>query len=250
MEIMTSSIKERLWHDMRKDLSNYIPEILEADLLMCCACARFLRYHHFNLEHIVPRQSLADDPAEVKNAVPANIRSGNILLCNKPLMIKGRTTHGSGCNSFKGKYYDGRLREVFNRSVFKTVKFDSRHHISIFVAGYLAMVSHYGYQVALIESGLLLRKQFFSPQKFSNDLPTRFQMVLFGDKPTIREASDIDSWRNPFSFSIERGGCFIVMRGISITLPISRDPNVPIARTLPFAPSKFTLRPDFTTFFD
>jgi len=33
--------------------------------------------------------------------------------------------------------------------------------------GYLAMVAEYGYIVALMESGRLLRQQFFRPNKFA-----------------------------------------------------------------------------------
>lgn len=250
MEVLQSSTKDIIWHKMRTDLCRYVPAIAQSNLLMCCACARFLPFEHFSLEHIIPQQSLKDDPKKVRDRISANVRSGNILLCNKPLLCKGRTIHSGGCNSFKGKYYDSRLREVFNRRVFASSKFNSRHHISVFCAAYLAMVLEYGYQATLTQSGLLMRKQFFTPHNFHKDIPIRFRMFLMGENPTLYNDDDFGVWEKPFSLSVEENTCFIIMRGLLVTLPISRDPRIPIKNILPFAPSKYVLRPDFTTVFD
>jgi hypothetical protein len=51
-DIMYPSIKERLWHKMRRDLANYVPETNGNRLLMCCACGRFLHENSFDLEHL------------------------------------------------------------------------------------------------------------------------------------------------------------------------------------------------------
>ena len=143
MDVDAASLKEILWHRMRSDLARYFPAVLQSDTLMCCTCARFLKFEDFTIEHIIPRQSLADDPKEVRSAITANQRSGNLLLCNKALKIKGRQFYPKGCNSYKGKFYDPRLREVFNRAAFDPAtrinKFDSRHHIATTCAGYLAI---------------------------------------------------------------------------------------------------------------
>jgi hypothetical protein len=54
VELMMPSLKERLWHNMRRDLANYVPETNGNRLLMCCACGRFLPQDSFDFEHIVP----------------------------------------------------------------------------------------------------------------------------------------------------------------------------------------------------
>ena len=69
MDILAASIKENLWHKMRSDLASYIPQLTENNLLMCCTCGRFLPYEDFSLEHIIPRQALADDPKEIKTTL-------------------------------------------------------------------------------------------------------------------------------------------------------------------------------------
>jgi hypothetical protein len=84
-------LKEILWHKMRDDLKHYIPQIANTDLLMCPTCCRFLPFEHFNVEHVIPQQALADDPAEVRAAIPRSERSVTILLCMKELLIKGRS---------------------------------------------------------------------------------------------------------------------------------------------------------------
>jgi hypothetical protein len=111
MDLMDASLKERLWHDMRRDLASYIPELNSDLLLMCCVCGRFLPQDQFSLEHIIPRQALADQRIQVKQRLTANQRSWNILLCTKPLILKGRLVYQNGCNSWKGRFYDKLIRE-------------------------------------------------------------------------------------------------------------------------------------------
>jgi hypothetical protein len=41
-------LKEILWHRMRDDLKNYIPEVANTELLICPTCCRFLPFEHFN----------------------------------------------------------------------------------------------------------------------------------------------------------------------------------------------------------
>ena len=159
-DVMLSSQKERLWHTMRADLIRYIPEIENTDLLMCCTCGRFLPINDFSVEHIIPRQSLAQDPEAVRLQIPANERSGLTLLCKKRLLLKGEKFHGNGCNGYKGAYYDSRMKDVFNRSIFQK-NFDAGHTLSVFAGAYLAMVSEYGYQISLTRSGMISRQQFF-----------------------------------------------------------------------------------------
>lgn len=182
MDLLAASIKENLWHKLRHDLKSYIPQISENDLLMCCTCGRFLPYKDFNLEHIIPRQALADDPREIKSnpETTANARSGNILLCSKRLLIKGRKVYDNGCNSWKGRVYDSLIIELLNGRILdhKYKKISNQHIIAAACSAYLAMVLEFGYQVALTPSGLLMRQQFFLPSKFHRDMPVRSQMVL------------------------------------------------------------------------
>ncbi len=41
-EIDIASLKERLWQKMQGDLAQFIPEVIDRNRLMCCACGHFL----------------------------------------------------------------------------------------------------------------------------------------------------------------------------------------------------------------
>jgi hypothetical protein len=252
MDILAASIKENLWHKMRSDLASYIPQLTENNLLMCCTCGRFLPYEDFSLEHIIPRQALADDPKEIKTnpKTTANARSGNILLCNKPLSIKGRRVYDNGCNSWKGRFYDGLIREILNGEIFahKHKTFSNQHIIAVSFSAYIAMVFKFGYQVALTPSGLLMRQQFFLPSKFCQDMPKKCKMVLAAP-PLKYDEDNLDFWLNPFSFTIEDGSCYVAFRATSLILPLSRDPRVPIVKSILITTPRYNMRPDFRTVF-
>jgi len=123
-------LKEILWHKMRNDLMCYIPEVANTDLLMC-PTGRFLPFEQFDIEHVIPQQSLNDDPPEVRAVLPRNERSVTILICKKSLLINGKKLYDNGCNSWKGRFYDQFLRKIFNTSAMKKNKFTSRHHVSL-----------------------------------------------------------------------------------------------------------------------
>jgi hypothetical protein len=255
MDLLAASLKEKLWHKLRHDLQSYIPQIQHNNLLMCCTCGRFLPYDEFSLEHIIPQQALADDPPEIKAnpETTANTRSGNILLCSKRLLIKDGKPYNNGCNSWKGRFYDGRIRELMNWSVFnnKYKKVTNEHIIAALCTAYLAMVLEFGYQITLTPSGVLMRHQFFSPSKFHPEMPDRSQIILSAP-PLPYSENHITIWSHPFSFTvdIERNACFAAFRTISLAVPISRDPRLPIVQSLAFVPSKYKLRPDFGTVFN
>jgi hypothetical protein len=59
------------------------------------------------------------------------------------------------------------------------------------------MVSQYGYIAALMQSGRLLREQFFNPTKFHRALGTKFQIILTGQPQTDPEDP---IWAQPFHF--------------------------------------------------
>ena len=252
MDLLAVSIKEKLWHKLRQDLQAYIPEINETNLLMCCVCGRRLSYDDFSLEHIIPQQALADDPTEIKSnpETTANARSGVILLCRKRLLIKGRI-HNNGCNGWKGRFYDSHLRELLNGRILenKHHKPSDQHIIAALCASYLAMVLKFGYQVALTPSGVLMKRQFFNPHKFHRNLPLRHQIILAAPPPKYDE-EDFRIWSNPFNFTIEGNACYVGFRTMSLILPISRDPRVPMSVSLLIAPQKYKLRPDFRAAFD
>jgi len=249
--MMEPSIKERLWHKMRGDLAKYVPEVTNNQLLMCCACGRFLPQEFFDLEHLIPQQALKADPADVRSnpATPANIRAGNLLLCKKPLLYKGSPLYDNGCNSWKGRFYDRPISEIFSGRAMEAQRgrVTDTHIIGGLVLGYLAMVAEFGYIITLMKSGLLMREQFFNPRKFHPSLGTRHQVLLAGATPT---APDERVWTTPFSFTFQMGACFVSARNFAIIMPCSRDPRLPIAHHLRIVPSKYKLRPDFRTVFE
>ena len=242
-------LKEILWHKMRNDLMCYIPEVSNADLLMCPTCCRFLPFEQFDIEHVIPQQSLDDDPPEVRTAIPRNERSVIILLCQKRLLINGKKLYDNGCNSWKGRYYDKFLREIFNTRAMKKNNFTSRHHVSLFNAGSLGLFAKYGFQITLIPSGLIMRQQFFNPNKFVRNVPAKCQMALMGEPHGMYDEQTARYWVPPFKFLIEPSFGNMVVRNASMFLPLSRIPEIPLARKLPFAPPKYMLRPNFQTIF-
>jgi hypothetical protein len=94
-----------------------------------------------------------------------------MLLCKKPLRLKGRQIYGNGCNGWKGRFYDKAIRELVFGSAFESQRpITNRHIIAALALGYLAMVSGFGYVIGLMRSGLLLREQFFMPNAFHRSL--------------------------------------------------------------------------------
>ncbi len=249
MNLLTAARTDKLWHEMRADLEA-VSGPVEADRLRCCVCGRLLQRSAFSLEHIVPRQALADDPQFVKASLSASMRSGHILLCSAPLTVKGRRTQGNGCNGWKGSFYDASLRALMNRSVFRGKgKLTERVSVAAFSVGYLAMVARFGYKVAFTPAGILARRQFFAPDRFLRDIPAMSQMVLGGDAPAP-SAENMPFWSDPFRFEVRGDVCHVVVRNFSVTLPISRDPQLPVVRHLRFAPQRYLLRPDFSSVLD
>ena len=249
--IFTPALKDKLWHDMRADLSTYIPEVADTDLLMCCTCGRFLPYSAFTIEHLIPQQAVKDDPPEVKARLTIAQRSGVTLLCQSPLALKRHQVARLGCNAWKGRFYDTALREIFNGRVFHDPRAQpsSLHNTAVQNLGFLAMVREFGYQVALTPSGHLSRHQFFSPGRFVKGMPDRCQMFLAGARLEYQDGR-IAPFERPFWFTVEPGACVIGIRNFSVIVPLSRDPGEPIARHLAFAPSRFKMRPDYTALFD
>jgi hypothetical protein len=243
------ALKEILWHQMRNDLKSLVPWFADNDLLLCPTCCRPLRFDEFSLEHIIPKQALASDPSDARIAIQQNERSGMTLLCRRPLIIKGKQIPGHGCNSWKGKFYDAFLRDLL-RADFQTKQINSRHQMALFSAGYLGLFRHFGYQIALLPSGLLMRNQFFHPNFFLQDVPLACQMMLTGKGLSNYDEATRAYWTEPFKIKVDGTSAFIVLRNMSFKLPLSRDPTLRLARALPYAPSNYTFRADLTTVFE
>jgi hypothetical protein len=145
----------------------------------------------------------------------------------------------------EGRSYDGAISELISGSALKAVT--DRHIIAALALGYLAMVAEYGYVIALMPSGLLMREQFFGQNRFHRSLGLRHQVLLGGPMPT---SADARLWESPFYFSFQTGACTVAARNFAIMIPVSRDPREPFACRLRFVPSKYAFRPDFTTAFD
>jgi hypothetical protein len=171
------------------------------------------------------------------------------LRCQRPLIIKGKPIPGHGCNSWKGKFYDAFLRDLL-RADFQTKQLNSRHQIALFSAGYLGLFRQFGYQIALLPTGLLMRNQFFHPNSFLRDVPPACQMMLTGNGLSNYDEATRTYWTEPFKINVDDTSAFIVLRNMSFKLPLSRDPTLPLARALPYAPSKYAFRPDLTTVFE
>lgn len=248
-DIDLPALKDILWHKMHGDLKSLVPWFTSHEQILCPVCFRPLRYDDFSLEHIIPKQVVADDPDEVRAAISRNERSGMTLLCRKPLLINQKIIYNNGCNSWKGKHFDPLLKDIFKPEIW-TRQFTSQHHVALFCAGYLGLVRKFGYQIALMPSGLLMRNQFFHPHTFVKEFPIGNRMVLTGDATVEYSEDTSEFWSDPFRFSVGEGVALTMVRNIALPIPISRDPTSPLARVLPYAPSRFKLRPDLRTAFD
>ena len=247
--VLLASNREKLWHQMRLDLASYVPQIAQNQLLMCCACGRFLPQENFDLEHIVPQQALKLDPIEVQNdpTTPKNVRAGILLLCKKPLRVKGMTLYRNGCNSWKGRFYDKPIAELISGKALQSGT-TTLHLVAALIVGYLAMVAEFGYSVVLMRTGRIMREQFFMPGKFHPEVPLRSQLVLGGQMPTEIGAK---IWGDPFSFGLDGpDSCVVATRNFVVHVPISRDPRQRVSTRL-IVPERYRpMRPDFRTFFD
>lgn len=241
-------LKHVLWHKMRDDLKSSVPWFNDNDLLLCPCCCRPLQFEDFSVEHIIPQQAVAGDPLEVRATIPQNARSGITLLCRKAIVFKGKSASKSGCNSWKGKFYDTCLRDLVQSGI-NSKRMTEQHQVALFSAGYLGLFQKFGYQVALSPSGVLMRRQFFNPRSFLKDIPISCQMMLTGDRLSNLDEGTRPYWADPFQITVDKDTALIVVRNISFRLPLSRDPTVPFARVLPYAPQKYVFRPDLRPMF-
>lgn len=241
--------KRIIWQELRDDLIKLIPSFAENELLLCPTCSRAVPFDEFSLEHIIPRQALACDPQDVRESIPHNERSGLTLLCRRPLVLNGKRINGNGCNSWKGKHYDNHLRELLDPT-FNITNMTGRHHIALFAAGYLGLFRRYKYPIALSQTGLLMRNQFFEPRNWLKTTPINSQILLRGDPITDYSPETHAYWSDPFKITIDGLLAYIAFRNMSFILPLSRDPNIPYAKNLPYAPPKHKWRPDLTTVFE
>jgi hypothetical protein len=156
---------------------------------------------------------------------------------------------GSGCNSWKGKHFDPFLRDLLAAD-FRTQKLNTRHQISLYAAGYLALFRQFGFQVTLSAAGLLSRRQFFLPNTFLKEVPLNCKMVLTGQPMTEFNEERKSYWSEPFNIQVDGSTALIVLRNMSFRVPLSKDPTKPFAKLLRYAPSRLSFRPDLTTIFD
>ena len=232
---------------MRDDLKTLVPWFADKELLLCPTCCRALRFEDFSLEHMIPQQAISEDPAEVRTAINRNERSGTTLLCQIPLYVAGQLAHPLGCNNWKGKFYDPFIRKAL-RSLPKD--FSQRHHIALFSACYLGAVERFGYQIALSPTGLIMRRQFFSPNAWLKDVPDTCQMMLAGEEVKAFSEEMRSYWSEPFKFAMNGDKMVVVVRSLSVQLPMYRDPAIPLARAIPYAPPRYKLKPDLSTVFN
>jgi hypothetical protein len=242
--------KETLWHKLHADLRSLVPWFTDHhDLLLCPACLRQMKFEELSVDHIIPKQALADDPKAVREAITRNQRSGLTLLCEKPLILKGKQIKGKGCNGWKGRLFDPAVRQIVHGHPSRT-RLTSRHQLSMFAVGYLALFHEYGYRVALSPSGRLLRRQFFHPDAFLDEVPHQYQMMLLTESVTELNDQNKSYWDEPFKITINDRSALIGIRSMAFPLPLYDDPTTPIARVLRYVPQRFKFAVDLKTMFD
>jgi hypothetical protein len=250
-EIDFPGVKETLWHQMQDDLRSLVPWFIDHghDLLLCPGCLRRMTIDDFSLEHFIPKQALAHDPKAVRDSIIRNQRSGLTLPCKKPLFLREKKLNGNGCNGWKGLHFDTFVGEVLHGHPSRTI-LTSRHQIAMFAIGYLALFREYGYRVSLSPSGLLMRRQFFQPNSFLNEIPLNCQMMLFAEPVTELSNQNKSYWDEPFKIMIRDSSAFLVIRSMSFRIPLLDDPTIPIARILRYVPQRFKFSTDLKSMFD
>ena len=251
MNIDEPDIRRRLWAEMRSDLISLVPSLKGDERLICPLCGRLLPFQDFSLEHILPKQALKCDPAEIRKRYTQNERAGLTLTCKKQLIIRGNKISENGCNGWKGSHYDKAISDTMKYSTNKLRS--SRHLISSCVVSYLGLFKLYGYSVVLILSGAIMRRQFLFVNKFCSEFPIRSQMLLAGGVPEKAGSVPDSYWSRPFWVTLRDDGqpfCNAGYRSVSVMLPLSRDPRIPISHAVPYVPSRYIFRPNFQTFID
>jgi hypothetical protein len=119
----------------------------------------------------------------------------------------------------------------------------------MFAVGYLALFSKFGYRVALSSGGLLMRRQFFAPNAFLNDVPHKYQIILGGQVLTQFDEHNGSYWSDPFNFHIEGDSVCLAIRSVGFFLP-HEDPTIPLAHVLRYVPPRYKLRPNLETVFE
>ncbi|MBB4063705.1 hypothetical protein [Gellertiella hungarica] len=205
-----------------------------------------MSFEEMTVEHILPKRALKSDHRTVSEVYSINQRSGLTLLCGKMLSYKGKQISAKGCNSWKGRHFDKYLEEQVQPHT-RVRKLHTGHQVALFILGYLALYRRYGYQVALTKAGALCRQQFFNPRDFLNQVPKACQFAFMGSGPLEYTPEEKEYWGEPFDISIMKDLALIRMRSSVFYVPISRDPRIPLATSIPYAPSKYVFRADFST---
>jgi hypothetical protein len=99
-----------------------------------------------------------------------------------PALRKLELAGGNRSVRWKGKNFDGPMTQIFTGRV---GQHRNKHGQNALIIGglalaYLAMVAEFGYIVALMQSGLALREQFFNPSRFRNGMGTKFKAIFMG----------------------------------------------------------------------
>lgn len=247
-DVFLADTKMKLWTSLRSDLVKIAPWFADTDTLLCPVCCRQLKYNNFSVEHVIPQQALANDPEDVRALITKNERSGLTLLCSEPFIMRGKPVRGNGCNGWKGKHFDQSIRTLLKAGSLPE-PFTDRHIIALLMVGYLGLFRRFGYRVALTQSGLIFRNQFFNPHRFTPTLPLRSQMLLKGDGLSQYDASAHNYWSVPVSIEVKGNVAYVVIRNYSVILTLSEDPTVPIPHTLAYVPPRYRFRPNLTVAF-
>jgi hypothetical protein len=241
-EIDLPDTKRLLWTEMRADLVKYVPWFADNELLLCPICCRALKFEQFSLEHVIPQQAVNSDPLEVRQAISKGQRSGLTLLCKETIIVDGKS-FPNGCNGWKGRHFDKKIGETLRLGGMPR-HFSNVHLIAFLMVGYLGLFLRYGYRVALVESGLVLRNQFFNPTRFTKQMPTTSQMVLCGEPIKSLDSTSHSYWSDPVKIVVTGRKATIVIRNYSVMLTLSEDPNIPLAIHLAYVPRRHAFRAD------
>ena len=103
--------------------------------------------------------------------------------------------------------------------------------------------------MALSASGLLMRRQYFSPSSILKAIPHNCQVVLGGQPLTEFTEENEAYWSDPFKITIENGYANMVFRSMAFSVPLSEDPTVPLVRRLQYVHPEYRWQPKLATAF-
>ncbi|WP_339745968.1 hypothetical protein [uncultured Rubinisphaera sp.] len=158
-------LNEEAFDVLYKDLCEFDSTYVGRDVILCPICWREIPKADVittGIEHIIPRNVVANDSSAAAELATKNQRCGITVLCRQPRTINGKEVK-DGCNGFKGSAYDRLFRHLFDDKDHTEVELRHRHGVAILIMAYLGAFQTFGYSYIRRNELDEIREQFDFP---------------------------------------------------------------------------------------